>query len=217
MLSSVRKVYAHGINVLAGFIIGFDHDTLATFEKQHRFIMQSGIQAAMIGLLVAIPKTPLYERLQKDGRLAPNSDVTDNTKLGTNVIPKQMGYEEMVTGYRSLYQSLLEDRNIAGRIINKVRYFSGTPENTTDSFWQQFGIFMRLFIHGLLPGGLTRLYHFARSLPFLRPTLVPLAIGDWVVGLTMRAYVDQQFGERVGRVDQPVSHGSLTRTVSVPT
>jgi radical SAM superfamily enzyme YgiQ (UPF0313 family) len=192
MLSSIRKVYSHGINVFGGFIIGFDHDTLATFEKQHRFIVQSGIHAAMIGLLVALPKTPLYERLKKEGRLTADRDVSDNTKLGTNVIPKQMGYEEMVSGYRSLYGTLLEDRTIADRIKNKIRYFSGPPDNSTDSFREQFRILMRLLIYGLMPGGMTRMFHFVRSIPFSRPKLIPLAIGDWVVGLTMRDYVDRQ-------------------------
>jgi radical SAM superfamily enzyme YgiQ (UPF0313 family) len=211
MLSSVRKIYSHGINVLAGFIIGFDHDTLATFEKQHRFIMQSGIQAAMIGLLVAIPKTPLHARLQKDGRLAAERDIADNTKLGTNVIPKQMGYEEMVGGYRSLYFSLLEDRNIADRIRNKMRYFSGAPENTTDSFTGQLGILIKLFRHGLMPGGVTRLFHFARSIPYSRPTLIPLAIGDWVVGLTMRDYVDRHFALKAEEDNHPAGASIETR------
>ncbi len=208
MLASVRKLYSHGINVLAGFIIGFDHDTVATFEMQHRFIMQSGIHAAMIGLLVAIPKTPLYDRLEKEGRLAADPDVQDNTKLGTNIIPKQMGYEEMISGFRSLYCSLLEDRNIADRIKNKTRYFAGVPEHTTDSFGGQFGILVRLFVHGVAPGGVARIFHFVRSIPFFRPTLIPLAIGDWVVGLTMRDYVDRQFG---GKVDE--SDGAAARAL----
>ena len=193
ILSSVRKLYAQGINVYGGFIIGFDHDTLETFEKQHRFIMQSGIHAAMIGLLVAIPKTPLHTRLGREGRLMADADVTDNTKLGTNVIPKQMGYEGMVRGYRSLYMSLLEDRNIAERVRNKAIYFGRPPEHSSDSVSEQLGIFLRLFTHGLFGGGIGRLFHFLRSLPFRRPALIPLAIGDWVVGLTMRDYVDRHF------------------------
>ncbi|HEX9653423.1 MAG TPA: radical SAM protein, partial [bacterium] len=87
ILSSVRKIYEHGIEILAGFIIGFDNDTKDTFEKQFQFITKSGIQAAMVGLLTAAPKTPLYERLQKEGRLIPNANNSDNTKLFTNVIP----------------------------------------------------------------------------------------------------------------------------------
>jgi len=193
MLSSVRKVYSHGINVYGGFIIGFDNDTPAIFEKQHRFIMQSGIHAAMIGLLVAIPKTPLYARLEKEGRLIADTDSTDNTKLGTNVMPKQMGYGEMVSGYQALYKSLLEDRNIASRLRNKTRYFSAPPDNSTDAFAEQLGILIRLVRHGVAPGGITRMFHFIRSLPFSRPSLIPLAIGDWVVGLTMRDYVNRRF------------------------
>jgi len=194
MLSSVRKIYSRGINVFAGFIIGFDHDTVETFGKQRRFIMESGIHAAMIGLLVAIPKTPLYERLRKDGRLAEDPDVRDNTKLATNVIPKGMGYDEMVGGFRSLYQGLLEDRSIADRIQIKTRYFGELPSHTTDSLNGQLGILARLFVHGLWPGGVRRMFHFLRSIPLSRPRLVPLVIGDWVVGLTMRDYVDRHFG-----------------------
>ncbi len=201
MLASVRRLYAHGINVLAGFIIGFDHDTAATFAKQHQFIMESGIHAAMIGLLVAIPKTPLHARLQREGRLAAELDVQDNTKLATNILPKQMGYREMVSGFHSLYRSLLEDRNIADRVRNKMRYFSDVPDHSTDSVRGQLGILLRLFVHGMVPGGASRVFHFLRSMPFSRPSLIPLAIGDWVVGLTLRDYVDRQFGEETAVPD----------------
>ncbi|MGZ5093365.1 MAG: B12-binding domain-containing radical SAM protein, partial [Burkholderiales bacterium] len=56
ILGAVRRIYAHGLDVLAGFIVGFDNDTLDIFDKQHRFIMRSGIQAAMIGMLTALPR-----------------------------------------------------------------------------------------------------------------------------------------------------------------
>ena len=51
ILTSVRRIYSHGVEVLAGFIIGFDHDAEDTFEQQYRFITDAGIQSAMIGLL----------------------------------------------------------------------------------------------------------------------------------------------------------------------
>ena len=87
ILSSVQKIYSYGIEVLAGFIIGFDNDTMETFENQFQFITKSGIQTAMIGLLTALPKTPLYERLKKEERLIPDANNADNTKLATNIIP----------------------------------------------------------------------------------------------------------------------------------
>ena len=63
--------------MLAGFIVGFDNDTPETFELQYRFITESGIQTAMIGRLAALPKTPLYERLAREGRLR---DVADDLR-----------------------------------------------------------------------------------------------------------------------------------------
>src|SRR5271166_6343823 len=95
VLASVRTIYSYGIDVLGGFIVGFDNDTLESFDGQYRFIMKSGIQAAMVGLLTALPRTPLYERLQREGRLRDAADAADNTKLATNVVPKHMGYEQM--------------------------------------------------------------------------------------------------------------------------
>lgn len=193
ILNSVRKIYSYGIEILAGFIIGFDNDTLATFDLQYNFVMESGIQAAMIGLLTAAPKTPLYERLEKEGRLLPYTNNIDNTKLSTNVIPKQMSYEEMVEGYRKLHFRLLENRNIANRIKNKIKYL--THPNYTGDFpiWQQIKILIKFIRHGILPGGISRIYHFFRTLPLTRPRLIPLVLQDWVVGLSMRDYVERHF------------------------
>ena len=52
---------------MAGFIIGFDHDTLDTFELQYQFITEASILFPIIGLLTALPKTPLYDRLKQAG------------------------------------------------------------------------------------------------------------------------------------------------------
>ena len=194
ILSSVRKIYSHGIEILAGFIIGFDNDTMKTFDRQFRFIMDSGIQTAMIGLLTALPKTPLYERLVKEGRLIAEADNADNTSLGTNFLPKQMGYEEMVTGYRRLYNQLLKDRNIAFRIKNKIRYLRN-PVHKIQQYplREALPIIKNFFFRGIKPGGFSRAFYFCRSLPFFRPKLIPIAIHDWVVGLTMKDYVERQF------------------------
>ena len=106
MLTSLRTIYAQGIDVLAGFIVGFDHDTVDTFDRQYRFITESGIQVAMIGMLTALPNTPLYARLEKEGRLRSGAESVDNTKLATNVVPKGMPYATLVREYQALYRRL---------------------------------------------------------------------------------------------------------------
>jgi radical SAM superfamily enzyme YgiQ (UPF0313 family) len=195
ILTSIRTVYAAGLDIFAGFIIGFDNDTIETFERQFQFITKSGIQAAMIGLLTATPKTPLHERLAKEGRLIAGANQADNTKLGTNVMPKGMSYDEMLSGYRALHQRLFSDAGIAARVRNKLKYL--TPPNSSSRYspGETFGLLRRILVHGLLPGGVGRVYHFLRSLPYTRPRLIHQAIEDWVVGLAMRDYIERHLRE----------------------
>lgn len=207
MQSSIQKIYSYGIEIRGGFIIGFDNDTVEIFEKQYQFITKSGIQAAMIGLLTAIPKTPLYERLEKEGRLKPFAHA-DNTKLGTNLLPKQMGYDEMVDGYRKLYFRLLDNRNIALRIKNKLRYLGNPVYNKQDLSKVTLKLLSRFLVKGILPGGLSRVAHFLRSIPFSSPRLIPGAITDWAIGLSMRDYVERQFVVEFEKVNQ-LTHNYL--------
>lgn len=205
MISSIRKIYSYGIEILAGFIIGFDNDTVEIFEKQYRFIQESGIQAAMVGLLTAVPKTPLYERLQKEGRIIVNANSSDNTKLGTNIIPKRMTYDEMIRGYRNLYYRLLDDASIAERIKNKLRYLSNPLFRSVYPLKEKIGVATRFFIYGLLPGGISRIYHFLRSIPFSKPRYVPLVIKEWIIALSMRDYVDRHFVEEFETLNSRVN------------
>jgi len=193
ILSSIQHVYSYGIEVLAGFIIGFDNDTVRTFDLQYNFIQNSGIQTAMVGLLTAVPKTPLYERLEKDGRLIKEASGTDNTKLGTNLIPKHMSYDEMVEGYRDLYYRLLDDRTIADRINNKMKYLKNPIFKSTYTLNDQAGVFGKFMKNGILKGGPKRIYHFLRTIPFTNPKQIPVVIQDWTVGIAMRDYVDRHF------------------------
>ncbi|MDH3459108.1 MAG: B12-binding domain-containing radical SAM protein [Gemmatimonadota bacterium] len=206
MLSAVRRLYANGIEVFGGFIVGFDNDTADTFEQQYRFITQSGIQGAMVGLLTAPPKTPLYYRLEKEGRLLPKANDSDNTKQGTNVIPLRMKYEEMIERYRGLCTRLMAYRNIADRIRNKVRFIRTPPAAGNDSWIARIRIIRRLLFRGLLPGGVPRMFHFLRSMPFHRPRFIPLAVQDWIVGLSMRDYVERHYGKRVGELRSVARH-----------
>jgi radical SAM superfamily enzyme YgiQ (UPF0313 family) len=207
ILSSVRRIYSYGIDIMAGFIIGFDHDTVDTFEQQYRFITDAGIGYAVIGLLSALPKTPLFDRLKKDGRLSTLEDAHENTRPCTNVIPKSMPYEAMVDGYIALYRRLLTDREIALRIRNKLRYLSTPIYSSGYSTRQGLGITWRLIWKGILRGGPRRLWYFLGTLSPLAPARLPTVISDWIVGLSML-----EFAERRLTVEQGQT-GSLEQRV----
>ena len=193
-LNSVQRIHGHGIEVLAGFIVGFDNDTVATFERQYEFIARSGIQTAMIGLLHAMPRTPLYERLHAAGRLRQIDSGGDNTKLDTNVEPLNMSRDELIDGYRDLHHRLLADRAIARRIRSKCRSLGRPAGGMEYGAATGFAILLRLIWRGILPGGPRRHWHFLRTIPWRKPWQIPFVVGDWIVGLSMQDYAGRHFG-----------------------
>ncbi len=196
-LTSIRRIYAHGIDVLGGFIIGFDHDTLDTFEHQYRFITEAGIQSAMIGLLMALPRTPLHERMQKEGRLRPIERHSDNTCLTTNIVPKCMSAEAMAAAYQTLYGRLLTGPEIGRRIRNKAVHLRVPIYGSGYSMRQRVGIVSRLLVKGILSGGISTLVPFLRSFPFLTPSRIPMVISDWIIGLSMKAFAERHLAGAV--------------------
>jgi len=193
VLASVRTIYAAGIDVLGGFIVGFDNDTLQSFDLQHDFILESGIQAAMIGLLTALPRTPLHARLAREGRLHEGIDPNDNTKLATNVVPRHMTYDAMIAAYQRLYRRLLSDHAIAARVRSKLAHLGDPVYQGEYPRLQRATIVLRLLVRGILPGGPARLWHFLRTVPWRAPRKAPLMIVDWICGLAMRDYVRRHF------------------------
>jgi len=198
-LESVRAIYRHGIDVLAGFIVGFDNDTRDTFERQFQFIVASGIQSAMVGLLTALPRTPLYLRLEREGRLRAGVAHGDNTKLATNIVPRSMSYDEMVSGYQRLYQRLFRDANIARRIRNKMRYLRDPVFRERYDLRESAAILRRFFVCGLMRGGPLRLLRFAGTLLAARPRGWPQVVNDWIAGLATRDYIRRHLSRDTAR------------------
>lgn len=97
--AKLARIQNAGLDVNAGFIVGFDSDDKTVFEDQFRFIQDNGVTLAMVGMLQAIPRTPLYERLRREQRL-----VEDDPNC--NFIPKQMSREELRQGYWDLVERL---------------------------------------------------------------------------------------------------------------
>src|SRR6185295_10108577 len=98
-----KKIQSYGMEVMAGFIVGFDSDPDDIFERQVRFIRDSAIPLAMVGLLTALPDTQLWRRLAKEGRLLAESS-GNNTDCSLNFVPK-MNPATVVEGYRSILRT----------------------------------------------------------------------------------------------------------------
>ena len=121
LLDSIHKIQSYGMEVMAGFIVGFDHDPENIFELQTRFIRESGIPLAMVGLLVALPDTQLWRRLEKEGRLL-DIATGNNTDCTINFVPK-MDLNRLVDGYKSLLRNIYSPREYYKRALDCLSRF----------------------------------------------------------------------------------------------
>lgn len=104
LVESVKRLQRRGLQVMGGFIVGFDTDTPTIFQRQAEFIQQSGIVTAMVGLLQAPHNTRLYKRLKEEGRLVDEMS-GDNADGSTNIIPV-MDLQVLKDGYQTLLESI---------------------------------------------------------------------------------------------------------------
>ncbi|HSQ19460.1 MAG TPA: radical SAM protein [Blastocatellia bacterium] len=122
LLDSVKKIQSYGIEVMAGFIVGFDNDPEDIFERMTHFIRESAIPLAMVGLLTALPNTQLWRRLSGEGRLLGESG-GNNTHSDLNFIPR-MDSTRLVEGYKSILRSIYDAREYYDRALECLKRVS---------------------------------------------------------------------------------------------
>ena len=114
LVKTVKHIQAHGIQVLGGFILGFDSDKPSVFAEMMDFIQKSGVITAMVGMLNAPIGTKLFERLKQEGRIL-DGEFTGSNEMGTNFIPK-MGMDTLVSGYQSVVRTIYDPKNFYERV-----------------------------------------------------------------------------------------------------
>ena len=127
LLESVKKIQSYGMEVMAGFIVGFDNDPDDIFERQINFIRDSAIPLAMVGLLTALPDTQLWRRLEKEGRLLGES-TGNNTNTALNFTPK-MDPARLVEGYISIMRTIYNPREYYKRVLDSLKR---TPKSVAE-------------------------------------------------------------------------------------
>ena len=119
LLGEVERIQRHGIAVYSGLIVGFDHDDLDIFREQIAFITDAKIPIPLPSILGALPGTPLFKRMEDEGRLIPDKEFQANAYF-TNIIPKAMSIHELEHGYREMVFTLYEPVRFADRVIGEI-------------------------------------------------------------------------------------------------
>jgi radical SAM superfamily enzyme YgiQ (UPF0313 family) len=170
LLDSIRKIQSYNLIVTAGMIVGFDHDDVHIFQEQFEFLMEAGIPFTTCGVLTAIEKTPLYARLEQEGRLLPYDSalVQGHGASDLNFVPKLMSEEEMRRGYNWLIRALYKYENYGARLVRALKQFrpqhrlSRGAANKLD--WNMLCIAARVVRHFLLTANRTRQWFFLKTL-----------------------------------------------------
>jgi radical SAM superfamily enzyme YgiQ (UPF0313 family) len=121
LIDSIRKIQSFGMEIMAGFIVGFDNDPENIFDLQKEFIRESAIPLAMVGLLSALPDTQLWRRLEKEGRLE-GYHSGNNTDCSLNFVPK-MDRDRLIEGFQSILQNIYSPKEYYARALDCLSRF----------------------------------------------------------------------------------------------
>ncbi|MBU5636872.1 B12-binding domain-containing radical SAM protein [Geomonas sp. Red69] len=191
LLASVRFIQRAGLQVQGGFIVGFDSDSPAIFDKQIRFIQESGIVTAMVGILMVLRGTKLHSRLASEGRIISTAN-GNNTDTTLTFAPK-MSPQVLIEGYQRLVRTIYSPDYFYERLMTFLKeYRLSGPSPFSTLQWRDIRAFIRsIFFLGIL--GKERLHYwkvFSWTL-LTKPRLLPLTITLTIYGFHFRTVSDQ--------------------------
>ena len=146
ILEAVQRINAHGLEVVSGIILGLDTDTLETADHIIEFIRDSRIPLLTINVLYALPKTPLWRRLEAEDRLVPDVGRESNVAF-------RLPYETVIDMWRRCITAAYDPEALYTRFAYQVEHTYARrkdyPSNTQRASWANvrmgLGILARLF------------------------------------------------------------------------
>ena len=210
LVASVKKIQNHGLQVMGGFIVGFDSDPLSIFKSQINFIQKSGIVTAMVGLLIAPPETRLYKRLKKENRILPGA-TGDNTDFSINFIPK-MNYEVLVNGYKHILDTIYSPKQYSERVRTFLKEYK--PHHRRRKVKLQFcevlAFFKSVWVLGVKEKGRRYYWKLLTSTLLRHPRSFPLSVTFAVQGFHFRKVAEKSSNTPVKNMLKPGQLDTLT-------
>jgi hypothetical protein len=120
LVHEVQVFLQHGISVIGGMIVGFDHDGPDIFQRQLDFGMSMPIPIFTLGALVAPAATPLFDRMKESGRLITEGPEKTIGVWSTNIQPTMMSREQLFSGLKWLGNQLYDPENFGQRMLTMI-------------------------------------------------------------------------------------------------
>ena len=184
LVSSVQKLQRMGLQVMGGFIVGFDSDDETIFQRMIDFIQKTGIVTAMVGLLQAPNGTQLYQRMLREGRI--RSDFSgDNVDGETNMIPV-MDISKLKAGYRKILDSIYSAKGFYERVRTFLKNYKPQRQNVSLQPNEIGALFKSIFEIGIKSKERKEYWRLFFWTIFHCPKKFPLAITFTIYGYHFR-------------------------------
>lgn len=183
IVASVKNLQNHGLQVQAGFILGFDSDPVSIFKSQIKLVQQSGIVMAMVGLLNAPRGTRLYQRMAEENRLTEEKATGDNTDCSMNFVPR-MDRATLVSGYKEVLTTLYSPKQYYPRIKMFLKQYRPQRRKTISQlkWWHVWAWIRSMWFLGITDQGRIYYWRFVFSTLMRRPRSFPLSMTLAVCG-----------------------------------
>jgi radical SAM superfamily enzyme YgiQ (UPF0313 family) len=113
MMEAIKTLNSYGLEITSGIILGLDTDTADTEARLINFIEHSQIPLLTMNLLQALPKTPLWDRLKKEGRLLDDPGLESNVRF-------LRPYDEVVAMWRRCMDYAFAPERLFERFAHQV-------------------------------------------------------------------------------------------------
>lgn len=118
---AIEAIQDAGITVNGCFVLGLDHTDAASFDAVFDFVEMTGLYEVQVTVMTPFPGTPLYTRLEREGRLVHPGRWDRCTLFDVNFVPQQMSVEELQAGFRDLVGRLYAKPTVEAR---RRRFFA---------------------------------------------------------------------------------------------
>jgi radical SAM superfamily enzyme YgiQ (UPF0313 family) len=197
LVAAIKKIQQFGMQVQAGFILGFDNDRPPVFDRLIKLIQESGVVTAMVGLLNAPAGTKLYQRLKKENRITKNF-TGNNTDCSLNFIPK-MNYDTLMNGYKSILNTIYSPKGYYERVSNFLDEYKPRAGRVVGLQLDHIKAFVRvMWILGFKENGRSHYWRFLVKTIFKRPRFFTLSITMAIYGFHFRKVVEQYTKAPIG-------------------
>lgn len=134
----IERIHAHGIAVQVGIVFGFDNDTPQIFKETIDFLEEAGVQNATFNILTPFPGTPLFHKMEAEGRILTHDWRKYNSRSDVVYQPKQMSALELLEGFQYANKRFYSLQSIAKRLSRStVQLWWTLPLNLAYSYlWQ---------------------------------------------------------------------------------